>query len=492
MSSVYQKLNLNSLTVADNDKVNLGDTVLNNVRTISFWWQPNSDIIGSSSVFPIITRDGSGTAAGELYIYMFSDGTIGAYTRRTSFASCQTNINTWLSSTWYHIAFVMDDVTGMRMVVDGVDQTITNARTLDSGTTSGINTNICGSAEFLTDVGSFKIKNLQIWNTARTTPQIIIDKDTYYPAGTPDLKETWHFPNETGPTVTGVNGNIGIITTSNVGGVTYIDNVVRELINPPEPGPTEPKFDELQIRKVSKQLYPTGRAYNQNTGTVIESLHNALSKSESQAFEDAKGVLNHILPDNANFLEDDAALWENRLGLITNTAVSLTNRKLAIQRKMNQPGEYPARQSWDYLEQQLQDAGFSVYVHENIPEISIYDFLITNNVYQLNDNQLNDAELNQLTPNYLSLFDVIQLGTNQMGTFQLNNTVYLNKVVNNIDESKDAYFTILNNFRSTFFIGGITKGDFANVDLARKEEFRQLILKIKPVQSIGYLLINYI
>jgi len=41
------------------------------------------------------------------------------------------------------------------------------------------------------------------------------------------------------------------------------------------------------------------------------------------------------------------------------------------------------------------------------------------------------------------------------------------------------------------FVGGVTVGSFANVPLARKNEFRQLILKSKPLHAVGYLFINY-
>jgi hypothetical protein len=69
---------------------------------------------------------------------------------------------------------------------------------------------------------------------------------------------------------------------------------------------------------------------------------------------------------------------------------------------------------------------------------------------------------------------------------------YNNLIANRIDESLDVTFDIGSNLRATFFVGGETLGTFADVDIQRKEEFRQLILKLKPVQSIGFLLINYI
>lgn len=489
MSSVYQQLNLDKTY---NDRLNL-NTLLNGARCIQFDFKTPVTIDSSWSTDNALVGRNTGSNQNEIVIwFQKSVGTLRFLLRfgaTTYFID--SDVTSWTSDTWYNVTCQIDASNGMEMYVNGVKQTDTEF-SATGAIPSIADDSFLGCFGFNVWQGDFSFKNVKIWNVSKTSGEISTELNYIPTASDTGLIEALPFLNETGATTTGVKGNTGTISTLNAGGVTYVDNVVRELINPPEPGPAGPTFNELQIRKVSKQLYPTGRAYNQNTGTVIESLHNALSKSESQAFEDAKGVLNHILPDNANFLADDAALWENRLGLITNTAVSLADRKLAIQRKMNQPGEYPAKQSADYLEEQLQAAGFSVYVHENIPEVDIYNFLITNNTVRFGPNRMGTFRYNSTVPNYNSLFDVIRMNTVRMGAVRFNQKVYLNKVANHIEEYKDAYFPIYNNFRSTFFIGGITKGDFANVTAARKEEFRQLILKIKPVQTIGYLLINYV
>ena len=65
-------------------------------------------------------------------------------------------------------------------------------------------------------------------------------------------------------------------------------------------------------------------------------------------------------------------------------------------------------------------------------------------------------------------------------------------VVNSIESSVDQNFNLGSDFRNTFFIGGATLGDFANVPTNRETEFRQLILTLKPVHLAAALLINYI
>jgi hypothetical protein len=227
--------------------------------------------------------------------------------------------------------------------------------------------------------------------------------------------------------------------------------------------------------KLTKQLYPSGRAFKMADNSYFRKLHEGLSKSEKTAYESAFSILDSAIPDNDNFTADDATAWERRLGLITNTAVSLANRKAAIIRKMNHPGNIPARSNYRFLEGQLQAAGFDVYVHEN---------------------RFPDGMGGYTTQNPIDLSGGVGAVSPQYGDFQYGDqqygAYYGNIIVNYIEEDVDSLFNIGENLRSTFFIGGAVLGDFANVDLSRKKEFRQLILKIKPVQNVGFLFINYI
>jgi|SRR5687768_758549 len=233
-------------------------------------------------------------------------------------------------------------------------------------------------------------------------------------------------------------------------------------------------FDK--IITLTKQLYPTGRAFRVAVDSYKLRLHNALAISEAQAYTDALSTLNSALPDNDDFTAEDAAAWEHRLGLITNEAVSLDDRKAAIIRKMNHPGTIPARQHYLYLESQLQAAGFDVYVHEN-------RFPLGGGAYET---RTPEDVTGGSAPMELQHGNPPQHGDGQHGTGTWN------LIVNNLDEDLDSTFNIGANLKSTFFIGGPYVGDYADVDANRKLEFRQLILKIKPVQTVGYLFINYV
>lgn len=222
---------------------------------------------------------------------------------------------------------------------------------------------------------------------------------------------------------------------------------------------------ESKILNLKKQLFPTGRAFKVSKGTDLYKLQEARSQVEAGIFDDALLVLDATIPDNDNFTEEDATRWEERLGMIINEGVDLEDRKAAIRQKLNHPGDILARQSSDYLQQQLRAAGFDVYVHENT------------------------------TPVYPDFYDLNGMVSWQHGQFQhgqlQHGRVWGDVIANSLDFEKDLPFGFRDNYRGTFFVGGETIGSFANVNEDRRTELRRLILQLKPCESIGFLFITY-
>lgn len=218
--------------------------------------------------------------------------------------------------------------------------------------------------------------------------------------------------------------------------------------------------------KLSKQLFPTGRAWWIRLNGIFHKLLQGLSLSEQRVHDATVFLLDAILPDNDNFDEEDAANWEKALGLYNQSYLSLADRKKIILRKMQHPGNIPARQHYLYLEGQLQNAGFDVYVHENrfgSPPV------INNPV--------------------AAIYGEINYGQINYGNQGINHS----KIINYIDANKDSQLIGDGvNMRATFFIGSQVFPNRADVPNERKKEFRELILKIKPAQTAGFLLINYI
>ena len=256
---------------------------------------------------------------------------------------------------------------------------------------------------------------------------------------------------------------------------------------------TENKFHKLNL-----QLYPTGRAFVVSEDSDREKFDEGLMASEVRFYDESMSILDEILPDNDNFTAEMATAWEQRLGLITNSSVSLADRKAAIIRKMNHPGDIPARQSWDYLEQSLQLAGFNVYVYDNMNGTTISDILSPlSGTGQQGDGQQGDFQQGTTAgslPTFFTCVTVGQQGDGQQGDFQQGGetTCYYNdKIINHIAWEDDLYFPI-SSWNSVFYIGGPTLGSFAEVPTARREEFRQIVLRIKPVHTVAMNLINYI
>lgn len=230
-----------------------------------------------------------------------------------------------------------------------------------------------------------------------------------------------------------------------------------------------------KIKTLTQQLYPKGRAFWMPVGGFFDKLHDGLAISEARLIDDALSTLDSAIPDNDNFNEGDALQWERRLGLITNELVSLANRKLAIKQKMAHPGTILGRQHYLFLERELQAAGFDVYVYEN-------RFASYPDGYETQGPLVVSGGIGGIS---------LQHGQVQHG--QRRHGVSFGQIIaNSIDNEIDLNFNIGSNLRATFFIGGNPIGTFANVDAERESEFRQLILRVKPVHMVGYLLINYV
>lgn len=223
-----------------------------------------------------------------------------------------------------------------------------------------------------------------------------------------------------------------------------------------------------RILKLVKQLYPTGRAWYMPSFGIFEALTLGLIPVKATAYDDCVSILDSILPDNDNFTEEDATDWERRYGMVINPDVPLSDRKQAIIRKMQFPGQAKARMSATYMQAQIQLAGFDVYVYENLIGQTPFDWSGASEI-------LSDIEHG----------DDVEHGDIELGGY------YNNKLVNHIKEGADDYFDDGGTFRTALFIGGSAAGSYANVSVDRKDEFRQLLLKLKGTTTICYLFIDY-
>lgn len=237
-----------------------------------------------------------------------------------------------------------------------------------------------------------------------------------------------------------------------------------------------------ELLKLGKMLYPTGRAFRMPKDGMSEKLHEALAEAEAELYTDALGILNSILPDNDNFTADDATDWERRLGIAGSSTTSLADRKAAILRKYSRPGTIRPRQNYLYIQSQLQAAGFNVEVFENIWDDGM-------------GGTIQKAPADIYTP--INTIETQHAFNVQHGLTQ-HGSAYSGKIANHIEEEKDLYFSVGPDLRNLFYIaapqvGGVWVGSpYVYLPLARKDEFRHLVLTLKPANQVAFLFVNYV
>ena len=225
--------------------------------------------------------------------------------------------------------------------------------------------------------------------------------------------------------------------------------------------------------KLVKQLLPSGRAFRMFEFGVFRKLNEALLESDEEAQTDINSIYDSIFPDNANFTSDDAFAWERALGLVSNSDTLLSDRKLAIRRKLNHPSTVEARENYRFIEKQLRDAGFDVYVYENRFSDGLGGWTTK-------------------TPSEVALSPFsqkVQHGNISHGQIQHGQT-FIYKIANSIDPRIDLTFDIGDNLRSTFFISSNTLGINAVIPESREVEFRKLVLTLKPVQTVAFAFVD--
>jgi len=218
---------------------------------------------------------------------------------------------------------------------------------------------------------------------------------------------------------------------------------------------------------LASQLYPTGRAFYINENSNKEKLHNAINDSFVRLLEQARLVIDKNIPDNENFVEEDALLWEQRLGLFPNPPVSIEVRRNLIARKLAYPSGVQPRLSREFIESQLRASGFDVRVYPN---------------------RFENGETK--TPNEvlgMGLTEVQHGGDSQHGI--QHGATGFQVIANSLERET---FSVGENLEHTFFISGGTIESRASVPANREREFRELVLKLKPARSVVFPLINFV
>ena len=258
-----------------------------------------------------------------------------------------------------------------------------------------------------------------------------------------------------------------------------------------------------------RKLFPNGRAFNMplpvETGSYITDeagnnvtdeagnflvtedfssngghlyrLMRALGIQFAIAWTAARGVSDAQLPDNLNFTLDDCNDWYRRLGIYNSGLLTRSQMIAGITQWWNHNNPPINCQNYLYIQNQLQLAGFNVNVYEN--RFPLGGTYITKTISEV---------LGEPVGN--SVYGGIVYGEAVYGgTYSLDGVTIC---ANYLEDASDAS-VVVTNWRSTFYIAdpsGITT--FATIPAARHIEFRQLLIKLKPIHTIGILFVNYV
>jgi hypothetical protein len=224
-------------------------------------------------------------------------------------------------------------------------------------------------------------------------------------------------------------------------------------------------IENSDIIKLIKQLFPTGIAFRLTFSSVFKKIMYSLGISHQIVATRALSIFDKLLMDNNNLVDADLTLWEQRLGLVVSPiGLSIDQRKSLILQAYIFPGTQIYRQNWRFIQWEIQQAGFTnLFVFENTIPIDVYN----NNNFNLNSHRLGQYRLNQQGIQY----ELVANSSNPSEIFDLGNS---------------------NNSKSCFFICGSTFGTFSTVPTFLHVILRQLILKLKPANTVAVLMINWI
>lgn len=247
-------------------------------------------------------------------------------------------------------------------------------------------------------------------------------------------------------------------------------------------------FSTQQLLHFTKRLFPKGSAFKFRADGAVDKLLSGVAETNARCFTDVQSIYDSLMPDNANFTIEDAAAWEKKLGIVQAPGVGLHDRKAAIAQKLFYPTSYAPRQHHLFIQEQLRAAGFDVYVHLNPLGLSPEQILSPLPAVMHSDDLEHD---NSVEHSGYALVSAQHSSSFEHGSAFQHGSTFDDVVVNHIDRDRDASYLFANNYRFTFYIAGSTMPDFAEVSSARKDEFRQLILQLKPIHTQAYLFVNY-
>lgn len=214
--------------------VSLGDQVANGVRTIEAWFKLDNAVDNTlASGYCIAGRSGSNPITGTDQFHLgFETNTISpgnggkiSFSRRIGLNNfvIYSDMDTWPANTWIHVAAVLDPTDGMKMYINGIEQTDTDA------STSAITPGIAGDNATIGKWGIMNVRHfdgdideVRLWDDARTENEIRTNLCKKLLGNEPGLKAYYNFDNITGTSLPDESTNTNDGTLSGFGATPSI------------------------------------------------------------------------------------------------------------------------------------------------------------------------------------------------------------------------------------------------------------------------------
>lgn len=320
-----------------NDYVDLGSSVGNNIRSIELWFKPEVNYNQNTSEIAALIVRNDVLNSNEFGLYIGSMAFPGREGRlvfqriingNSHFIISDTN--SWNAGQWYHVAGVIDPINGMKLYVDGVLQVDQNSTTSPSSvSTEKTSFGRWGNGDLRYFQGD--IENARIWDRALSQTEIDSKKCiSLDPALETGLKANWKF-NEGWFT-------IAFDTTSNnfngsIYGATYaFDSIAcTGNPNPPVASGNVLKFDgqddyvkigdsvATHIRSIEFWFKPSidySNSLIENTGLIYRNDNFQfgdfgiyIGSSSSNGME-GRLVFQNTINGNSNSIVSDSSYWK--------------------------------------------------------------------------------------------------------------------------------------------------------------------------------------
>jgi hypothetical protein len=248
-----------------------------------------------------------------------------------------------------------------------------------------------------------------------------------------------------------------------------------------------------------EKLLPKGKAFKLPFQNDLYKFHQAQAKEPNRLCAFFDDVRDSGTPPNIPV--DALPDWETFLGLPFNSLLTDAERNERILGKLTAVGG----QGPDYIQDQMQAAGFPVYVYENNPSMGAREFItllgdtgIQMNDYQLGDftDRINPATLGGILlanpPVWLNIKDYlgsslgdtnIQMNDYELGEFS-QTLIFEDEYSIPADSTTFVFFWFLAG------PGGIY--DFVDIPADREEDFKSLVYQLKPAHTWCIAQVNFV